>query len=416
VPALHLSRADGGDTLKDASRGSSGRSARTRQTLVVAEVALSLVLLASAGLLVRSLVALQHVDPGFVAEHAVTTQLSLPSARYPDSASQLALYDRLLGETSAIPGVSASAVSTTLPMSGNNLGIGFTIEGQPQEPGNRPSATYFGISPDYFRAMGIRLIRGRSFTAADTKDSPNVIIISDAFARRYWPNEDPIGKRITIGYNNTGPREIVGIVGDVKNAELSEKAQPTMYTAFPQTPWPFLAVVVRTTGDPSAAIGSLRAAVSRLDPNQAVTKVDTVTQYVANAVSTPRFVTSLVGAFASVALLLAGFGLFSVMAYSVAQRRREIGIRMALGAQAADVWSLVVSQAVRLGVAGLIVGLAGALAATRVLDSLLFGVTATDPATFVAVSAALLVVLLLAAYLPARRATRVDPMIALRTE
>ena len=416
VPALHMSRADGGDTLKDASRGSSGRSARTRQTLVVAEVALSLVLLAGAGLLVRSLVALQNVDPGFIAEHAVTTQLTLPSVRYPDSASQLAFYDRLLAEMAAIPGVSSSAVSTTMPMSGNDLGIGFTIEGRPVDPGNRQSATYFGISPDYFKAMGIRVIRGRGFTAADTKDSPNVIVISDTFARRYWPNDDAIGKRITIGYNNPGPREIVGIVGDVKNTELSEKARPAMYTAFPQTPWPFLAVVVRTTGDPSAVIGSLRAAVSRLDPNQAVTKVDTVTQYVANAVSTPRFVTSLVGAFASVALLLAGFGLFSVMAYSVAQRRREIGIRMALGAQAADVWTLVVSQAVRLGIIGLIVGLAGAFAATRVLDSLLFGVTATDPATFVAVSATLLVVLLLAAYLPARRATRIDPMIALRTE
>jgi putative ABC transport system permease protein len=235
-------------------------------------------------------------------------------------------------------------------------------------------------------------------------------------ARKYWPGEDPIGKRATIGYNSTGPREIVGVVGDVKQTNLTDAVASQMYTPFVQAPWPFLTAVVRTTAAPEAAAGSLRQALAHLDPEQAAGDIRTLDQYVARSIATPRFTAILIGGFAGLALLLAGFGLYGVMAYSVAQRSREIGIRMALGAQAADVRSLVVSQAVRLGAAGLAMGLAGALAVTRVLDSLLFGVTASDPLTFAAVSAALITVLLLAAYLPARRATRVDPIVALRAD
>ena len=417
APAIFLSRADAGDTLKDAGRGSnSTRTARTRQILVVAEIALSLVLLASAGLLVRSLVALQHVDPGFVAEHAVTTDLGLPEARYPDGAARTAFYQRLLDGIRTLPGAAASGIATTLPLSGSDMNVGFSIEGRPQTPGTRTSAVYFAVSPDYFKAMGIRVLKGRTFTEADNQQGALVVIISEWFARRYWPNEDPIGKRLSVGINKSGPGEIVGVVADVKQLELAESVRPAMYTPFPQTPWPFMSIVIRTPGDPAALTGSLRAVMVKLDPDQPVGKVKTVTEYVANSVATPRFTATLIGSFATLALLLAGFGLFSVMAYSVAQRRREIGIRMALGAQAADVRSLVVSQALRLGGIGVVIGLAGALAAARVIATLLFGVSPSDPITLASVCALLLAVLAAAAYLPARRATRVDPMIALRTE
>jgi putative ABC transport system permease protein len=419
VPALHASRTRAGDTLKEAGRGTSGGSgARTRKLLVVAEVALSLMLLACAGLLGRTLVALQHVDPGFVAEHAIGMQLSLQANRYPKAADQIAFYRRLGDDTRALPGVLSSALSTTLPMSGSDVGVGFSIEGRPDtaDVATRKSATFFAVSPDYFTTMGIRLLRGRAFTARDDEHAPNVIVIGETFAKRYWPDENPIGRRITIGYNNTGPREIVGVAADVKQSDLAERAPLEMYTPFPQTPWPFLAVAVRTEGDPAAMAAGLRRVLAHIDPDQPAAEIKTLSAYVTRAIATPRFTAMLFAGFAGLALLLAGFGLFSVIAYSVAQRRREIGIRVALGAQPSAIRSLVLSQALWLGVAGLVIGVAGALAATRVLGSLLYGVSASDPATFGAVSAALFLVMLAAAYLPARRATRVDPMVALRAD
>jgi putative ABC transport system permease protein len=272
------------------------------------------------------------------------------------------------------------------------------------------------VSPEYFSTMGIPLRRGRGFTDRDHEQATGVVVVSETMAAKYWPGEDPIGKRITIGYNNTGPREIVGVAADVKQGNLTDAQGPQLYAPFVQVPWPFLAAVVRTTAAPEAAAGALRQVLARLDPEQAAGEIRTLDQYVSRSIATPRFTALLVGSFAALALLLAGFGLYGVMAYSVAQRGREIGIRMALGAQARDVRALVVGQALRMGAAGLAVGLVGALLATRVLESLLFGISASDPITFAAVSAALITVLVVAAYLPARRATRVDPMVALRTE
>ena len=417
VPAFQLSRSRPGDALKDVERGgSSTRGARTRQMLVVAEVATSLVLLTAAGLLVRSLVSLQHVSPGFVTERAVAMQLLLPGARYEDGRSMIGFYRRLSDELRTIPGALATAVSTTLPMSGSDIGVGFSIEGGPQDPKTRTSAAFFAVSPDYFATLGIPLVKGRVFSNRDQEGSPLVLIVNQTIAAKYWPGEDPIGKRVTIGYNKTGPREIVGVVGDVKQGELAESASPQIYAPFVQTPWPFLTAVVRTAAAPESAVGSLRSALARVDPMLGTSEIRTLDQYIARSVATPRFTALLVSAFATMALALAGFGLFSVTAYSVAQRRREIGIRMALGAQTADVRSLVLTQALRMGIVGLAIGIGGALIATRVIESLLFGVTPHDPATFAGVSGVLLTVMLLAAYLPALRAARVDPMVALRTE
>jgi putative ABC transport system permease protein len=417
VPALQLSATNAGEYLKEGERGGTGMAgARTRTTLVIAELALSLVLLASAGLLVRSLIALQRVAPGFATERAVSMQLLLPGARYPDPDAMRAFYRRLRSEVTAMPGISAAAVTTMLPLSGSNIDVGFTIEGRPADPSQRLGAPLFSISPEYLPAMGIPLVRGRAFTERDNDTAPAVLIVSEAFAAKYWPGEDAIGKRITIGYNNSGPREVVGIVRDVKQASLAEPLKPQMYTPFEQTPWPFITAVVRTPAAPDAAAASMRAMLARVDPMLGAADIKTLDEFVARSMATPRFTTFLIGSFATIALLLAGFGLFSVMAYSVAQRRREIGIRMALGAPSSEVRAMVVGQALRMGAVGLAVGIAAAFGATRVLGALLYGVTPTDPATFAGVCAMLVFVMVAAAYIPARRATRIDPLAALRTE
>ena len=416
APALQLSRPDHGEALNEAGRGSSGsRAARTGRALVVAEIALSLVLLTGAGLLVRSFLELQRVEPGFVPQRAVTMQLLLPGSRYPDEAAQIRFFREVHDRMAAAPGVQSAAVSTTLPMSGSSLGAGFTVDDHPvANPADRPTAAGFAISPDYFATMGIQLVRGRAFTARDDENGPPVAIINETMARRFWPGEDPVGRRLT-SYSGVS-REIVGIVRDVKNRDLAENAGPQLYTPYVQRPWPFLAVVARTTGDPVGLSATLRQAVGSVDPDLAAADVRTIDDYLAQSVATPRFNATLIAGFAVLALFLAGCGLYGVMSYAVVQRSREIGIRMALGAQPGDVRGMVVSQAMKMGLAGLMVGLAGAFAATRLLGNLLFGVGPSDPATFATVCGLLLSVVLVAAYVPARRATRVDPMVALRAE
>jgi putative ABC transport system permease protein len=416
IPAFQVSRTDAGETLKGTTGGSDPRGARTRQVLVAAEVALSLLLLVGAGLLARTLVNLERVDVGFVAERMLAMEISLPDTRYPTPEARIAFYRRAIDALRALPGVRSAAASSTLPLTGNDMGIGFRVEGRPVRDEDHTNAAYHAVSPDYFATMGIRIVRGRAFTARDDERASLVLVISETMARTYWPNEDPIGKRATIGYGATGPREIVGIVGDVKESELSEPARSEMYAPFPQTPWPFFTAVVRTERETAPVAASLRTAVTRLDPEQPPGEVQALTHYVREATAQPRFTALLAGTFAALATLLAGLGIYGVLAYSVAQRRREIGIRMALGARAADVRSLVVGQAVALGGVGVAIGLAGALALTRVLASLLFGVSAADPLTFAAVCLLLMTVVALAAWLPARRATRVDPLVALRAD
>lgn len=417
APAFQLSRSGSAESLRDGERGgTSGSGSRLRHTLAVAELALSIVLLASAGLLARSLVALQHVQPGFAVERAVSMLLLLPGARYPNQEAMRTFHRRLRAEVQAMPGVTAAALTTTLPLSGSNIGIGFTIAGRPPDPANRTSAPVFSISPEYLSAMGIRLIEGREFTDRDNATAPEVLIVSQAFAAKYWPGEDAVGKHVTIGYNSSGPREVVGVVADVKNRSLSEPLQPEMYTPYEQTPWPFITVVIRTASAPEQAASSLRAALARVDPMMGAGEIRTLEEFVSRSIATPRFTTFLLGSFAALAAMLAGFGLFSVMAYSVAQRRREIGIRMALGAQPREVRAMIVRQAVAMGTSGMIAGILGSFAATRVLRALLYGVTPNDPVTFAGVCATLVAIMLAAAYVPARRATQVDPLTALRAE
>jgi putative ABC transport system permease protein len=416
IPAFQASRLDAGETLKGTTVAADPRGARTRQILVASEVALSLLLLAGAGLLGRTLLNLERVDVGFTAERTLAMEISLPDTRYPNEAAQIAFYRRTIDALAAIPGVRSAAAGSTLPLAGNDMGIGFRVEGRPVRDEDHTNAAYHAVSPDYFSTMGIRLVRGRAFSARDDEHAPPVLVVSETLARVYFPGEDPIGKRVTIGYHNSGPREVVGVVADVQESELSEKARPEMYAPFPQTPWPFFSIVVRTERDPAPFAAALRAAIARLDPEQPPGDVQTLTHYVRQATAQPRFTATLASAFAAIATLLAGLGIYGVLAYGVAQRRREIGIRLALGAQPGDVRRLVMTQAAALGAAGLGAGIAGALLLTRALSSLLFGVTAADPATFGAVSLLLMAVVVAAAYLPARRATRVDPMIALRAD
>ena len=416
IPAFQASRLDAGETLKGTTIAADPRGVRTRQILVASEVAISLLLLAGAGLLGRTLLNLQRVDVGFAAERTLAMEISLPDTRYPNDPARIAFYRRTIDALRSIPGVRSAAAGSTLPLTGNDMGIGFRVEGRPVRDEDHTNAAYHAVSPDYFSTMGIRLVRGRAFTARDDEQAPPVLVVSETLARTYFPGEDAIGKRVTIGYHNSGPREVIGVVADVKESELSEKAQPEMYAPFPQTPWPFFSVVVRTERDPAARAAALRAAIVRLDPEQPPGDVQTLTHYVRLATAQPRFTATLASAFAAIATLLAGLGIYGVLAYGVAQRRREIGIRLALGAQPGDVRRLVMTQAAALGAAGLGAGLAGALLLTRALSSLLFGVTASDPTTFGAVSLLLMAVVVAAAYLPARRATRVDPMIALRAD
>jgi len=416
VPAFQSSGDNSAEALKSDGRAvSSAGAGRTRQTLVVAQIALSLMLLASAGLLTRSLVELYRVDPGFVPDRAAAMQLMLPASRYPDAASYVAFYNRAIDALRGVPGASAVGIATTLPLSGSSIGVGFTIEGRPVEA-DHESIRYFAVSPDYFKTMGIRVLRGRPFTDRDNATAPPVTIVSEAFARRYWPNEDAIGKRLTLRYNKTGPREIVAIVADVKHKDLAEATAGSVYAPFPQTPWPFLSAVVRSAGEPAATAAALGRVVPQLDPSLAPVEIKLLTDYVGRARATPQFTAALIAGFAALAMLLAGFGLYSMMAYSVAQRRREIGIRMALGAGAGDVRQMIVAHAVRLGAFGFGVGLIGALIATRALASLLFNVTAADPLAYAIACPLLAAVVLIAAYLPARRATRVDPIVVLRSE
>ncbi len=419
APAFQFSSADTSETLKQGTGRTGGSSVkqRTRKALVICEVALSLILLIGAGLMIRSFWKLQQVDPGFNTNNILTMGVGLPTTKYPDPKQQAAFFDRVLEQVKAQPGVVSAGSTTTLPLAGGGSIQPFTVEGQPAAAvAEQPSARMRYISPDYFQAMGIPLRQGRFFNDQDREDRVPVIIISESMARRFWPGENPVGKRLTPTFHlKQGVREIVGVVGDVKTG-LDADASPTMYLSYKQVPRPYMTVVVRTATDPKNFTQPISKAIYAVDKEQALWNVRTMDEVIAASVSGRRFNMTLLIIFAVLALVLAAVGVYGLMNYSVILRRRELGIRIALGARTTDVLRLVLGQGLALTLIGVGIGLIGAYGLTRLMASLLYGVPATDALTFISVSAVLVVVGLLASYLPARRATKVDPMIALRSE
>jgi putative ABC transport system permease protein len=422
APSLAATRLNLNDALKEGGKGAEGQgsgSRRLRNILVVAEVALALVLLAGAGLLVRSFTRLQKIDTGFNTDNVLTMVLRLPAVKYKEDPQIVTFFRQATERIRALPGVRSVGTVNHLPLYGGlGSATGFTIEGRPMPPpGQEPSTNVRVSDSAYFNVMGIPLLRGRNFTDAENNEVRHVVIISESMARQHFAGEDPLGKRIDVNmFDKPTPTEIIGVVGDVRYDSLTDVAEPTVYFPHPELTYSFMTLVIRTSGDPSEMAPAVRREISALDPEQPVSDVRTMSQVMADTLSRARFNTLLLGLFAGLATLLAAVGIFGVMNYSVTQRTREIGLRMALGAQPGRVMRLVLRQGLTLTLIGIGLGLIGSLALTRLMSSLLFGVDATDPVTFTAMVLFLAVVSLIACYIPARRASRVDPMIALRYE
>ena len=420
IPALQSSRVDLQSSLKEgAGAGGGAQTNWLRGALVAAEVAATMVLLIGAGLLVKSFIRLYETDLGFKAENVLTMSLALPESKYPDVRAAAAFYQKLLERVASLPGARSAGVINHLPLQEWGFNGDIAIEGQgPVEPGRQPRAEFRATSQDYFRTLSVPLISGRFFTAQDQSDSAPVVIVNQTLARRFLPGQDPIGKRIrAIGKDW---RTVIGVVGDVRQSGVTQAARAEIFVPLTQaifTPLTqTMSLAVRADANPEALISAVRNTVREVDPAQPVFNVKTMEAVVADSISDRRLNMLLLGIFAAVALTLAMIGIYSVMSYTVSQHTREIGVRMALGARPLDVLKLVVGQGMVLTLAGVGLGLAGAFGLTRLMATLLYGVTATDPMTFVIVSALLVIVALLACYVPARRATKVDPMVALRGE
>ncbi|MEN3332202.1 MAG: putative transport system permease protein [Blastocatellia bacterium] len=422
APALEATRLNLNEALNEGGKGGGGQGAhsrRLRSVLVVAEVALALVLLASAGLMVKSFARLRNIDTGFNPENVLTMVVRLAGAKYREDPQVVGFFRQATERIGALPGVRSIGIVNYLPLYGGlGSSTGFTIEGQPElPPGEGPGANVRVSDAGYFSAIGIPLLRGRNFTDVEDRQAKHVVLISESLARQYFPGEDPLGKHISVEmFDKPNPTEIIGIVGDVRYDSLTDAAEPTVYFPHPDLTYEFMTLVIRTDSDPAAIAAAVRGEVREIDPNQPVSDVRTMKQVMADTVGRARFNTLLLGLFAGLATLLAAVGIFGVMNYSVTVRTREIGIRVALGAQPSQVLMLILRQGLLLTLTGIGIGLAGALALTRIMSSLLFGVGATDPLTFAAIVVLLTVVSVIACYIPARRATRVDPVTALRHE
>ena len=423
IPAWHASHVDLNSALKSGSRGagSGERKLRVRNALVITEVALALVLLTCAGLLIQSFARLGKVQPGVEGEHLLTARVSLPNITYRGSESVVAFFDKLLAGIRAIPGVASASAIMPLPLSGNSIVLDFDIEEHPMPKGQQPESPTRMIDHDYFKTMGIPVLHGRGFEETDSLTSRPVVIVNERFAEKFFPGQNPIGKRIQPGrsVDKRGPlvRDIVGVVGNVKHRSLHTDFTPEIYLPFAQTPMNAPFVVVRTKLSNSAAITSaVRAELAAIDGNIPLTRVRMFDQYLSQALARPRFNALLLSIFAAIALLLTAIGIYGVLAYSVAQRTNEIGIRIALGAAKSTIFRLIVGQAMFLVAISVAVGLVGAFAATRLLNNLLYGIGASDPITFVGIVLLVTAVAFFAAWLPARRATRIDPILALRAE
>ena len=416
APAWLAAHTDMNESLKQGARGSTDARGRLRGALVVIEVAFALVLLGGAGLLARSFMRLTHVNPGFNPTNATVLRLSLPEKKYGKDEQQVAFVDALMERLRALPGVQKVGLTHTLPLIGDWV-LGFNIAGRPPiAPSDLPNTNYYSVTPDYFGAMGIPLIRGRLFTAQDNAKSPRVAIINETLAKQFFPNEDPLGKQINVTNGPDTWRQIVGIVGDVKQYGVDKETTSQTYEPFAQKPFRSLNIVLRTTGSPAAVIGALRPAVYSVDKDQPVGAIRPLEEIVGETIAKQRFAMMLLTVFSLVALLIASVGIYGVMSYSVAQRRSEIGIRMALGAQTHDVLQLILSSGGKLVGLGLLLGLGVTFAAARAMGSMLFQTSAYDQFTLGAITLLLAGVALIACLLPAQRATRVNPIEALRTE
>jgi putative ABC transport system permease protein len=410
------------ETLKEGTRSAGSSSGnKIRKVLVVSEFAMALVLMIGAGLLIRSFLRLRDVDPGFQQDHLVTAQISLPYARYKEDAQVVSFWQQFLNRVQVLPGVQAAGITMSLPPNLLQISNPFTVEGQPHDPRHAlPLAEETPISPDYFRALGVPLLKGRLFSDAD-RTTP-VLIINQTMAKQYFPNQDPIGKRIQTGDPDPkAPWEtVVGVVGDVKYSGLDAAPSPTLYVPYTEKDWAGwtrdMSLVVRTSMDPSSVVPGLRQELARLDKDLPLSQVRTMNELIDESVVQQRFRTWLLGVFSALALLLAAVGIYAVISHMVGERTREIGIRMALGATRKEILKLILGQASQLAVIGIFTGIAGALLLTRVMRSLLFSVSTTDPLSFALMCTLLAVIALVAGYVPAIRATRVDPIVALRYE
>ena len=421
VPALQASKISLSESLKEGSRSSSSGLGRNhvRDLLVASEVALSLVLLIGAGLMIKSLASLLKVDPGFKTVNTLTMQIALLGSRYPNPGQQIAFFQEVTDRVESLPGVRSVGLISSAPLSGGVYAGGFTIEGrEAQAETDNLVADRRMISTDYFNALAIPILRGRGFTEQDNQGATGVVIVSESWVRRFFPNGEPIGNRIKLGGpDSTRPwLSIVGIAGDVRDTALESDPRPCVYLPYPQFPSSGMTLVVRAAFDPGSLTSAIRNEVWAVDKDQPVTNVKTMSQYVADSAATRRFNALLLSVFATLAVVLASVGIYGVMSYSVSQRVHEIGIRLALGAQPSQVVKLVAGRGMAPVFAGVAIGLAGAFALTRVMTSLLYGVSATDSTTFVIVPVLLIAVAALASYIPSRRATKVDPMVALRCE
>ena len=422
APALQSSRPDLSESLKEGGRGGAGSPGRqrVRSALVVAEVALALVLLAGAGLLVKSFVRLQNVNPGFDYKHVLTATIFLPDSRFTEDRQRADVYRQVLSRVRALPGVEAAGGVSQLPLGGEEEIDGLTIEGRPQPAGgeNVLTAQFRVVSTDYFRALRIPLLKGRHFDEHDTGEAQGVMIVDETFARRYFPGEDPLGKRVDEQGSLTpkGYLTVVGVVAAVRHTSLDADPKPMMYVPSEQSPWHTMALTVRARTDPAALASAVRSEVAAVDPDVPLSKVGTLEEVFDRAVAPQRFNTLLLAAFAAAAVILAAVGIYGVIAYSVTQRSHEMGVRIALGAQGSDILRLVVGQAMAMTLLGVALGIAFALALTRTMKAMLFEVSPSDPAIFASVALLLTLVALAASYFPARRATKVDPLLALRYE
>lgn len=421
VPALNASNPDLNETLKEGGRSSGSEAShnRLRGVLVMSEVALALVLLISAGLLIKSVIRLRNVNPGFKAENRLTMNVVLPRAKYPKAPQWIAFYNQLGDRLKALPGVESAGFTSVLPFSGNFDGRGLAVEDLPKPAGEEFSVDLYIVTPAYAKTMSLQLMQGRALTEQDTETTPLVAQINETMAREMWPGQDPVGKRIKFPGSEKNPqpwRTVIGIVRDVKQYALDRKDPMQIYLPEAQFPTSFMTLVVHTSSDPKNLIAAVRSEIYEMDKDQAVYNITTMEQLLADSISLRRFSTLLLMIFAGVALMLAGVGIYGVISYGVTQRTHEIGVRMALGASRADIVHLVVRQGMAMTLAGVGLGLVATFALTRVIESLLFNVSSMDPATLIIIPVALTIVALGACFVPARRAARVDPMVALRYE